>query len=607
MEAASLSALGVIGFAVAVTNMVSRRIKLPPVLVFLVIGAIAGPSVLHLVDPEEIGEVFPVTIEVLVAIIVFEGAFSIDVPYLRRVGSVVRNLLTVGLLITFALGALLAGLLDVLPWRTALLFGALVTVTGPTVISPLVRQVRLNDHVRAVLLGEGVLIDPVGAVFAIVMLDVALSGLEADPFLFVPTRLAGGAIVGIAGAIAVQAVLRINRTPGAAESTLLLLGMSVATFAVSENLIHDSGLAAMAVMGVALAARPIPHAEEVRDFEDDLSQFLVGAIYIMAVATVDLEVIRALWPRGFLVILGLMVVVRPVAVWVSAFRSDLSWRERTYIGMIGPRGVVAAALAAFAGDALGPSESGDTLAALVFLTVFLTVAVQSTYAGVMADLLGVKAMRAMIAGAGAVARRVGTKLANDGYDVTLIDLDRDATERATTEGLEVEAGDATDIRFLESLDVNEVKIAVGATDSDQANLLFCQYLSTASPDAEVYARVSQPGAAESFRAAGIETVSSHEAQSQALIDLIGAPLITQALAPGSGERTTISVPVGSGLHGRRVRDLNLPERVLVLLIQRNGEDLVPHGNSVLARGDRMLLFGRSEPVTEARRQLIAIE
>lgn len=607
MEAAALSALGVIGFAVSVTTMVSRRVRLPPVLLFLVVGAIAGPSVLHLVDPEEIGEIFPVTLEVLVAIIVFEGAFSIDVPYLRRVGSVVRNLLTVGMLITFGLAALLAGLLDVLPWRTALLFGALVTVTGPTVISPLVRQVRLNDHVRAVLLGEGVLIDPLGAVFSIVMLDVALSGLEADPLIFVPKSLIGGAMIGLAGMFAVRGVLRLNREPSPAEATLLLLGMSVATYAVAEELIHDSGLAAMAVMGIALAARPIPHGHEVRAFEDDLSKFLVGAIYILAVATVDLDVVRALWPKGFIVIFGLMVVVRPVAVWVSAFRSDLNWRERTYIGLIGPRGVVAAALAAFAGDALGPEESGDVLAALVFLTVFLTVAVQSTYAGPMADLLGVKAMRAIIAGAGAVARRVGRRLANDGYDVTVVDLDKDAITRARADGLEVQEGDATDVRFLEHLDVDEIKIAIGATDSDQANLLFCQYLSTASPDAEVYARVSQPGAAETFRAAGIQTVSSHEAQSQALIDLIGEPLISQAISPRSGERTTVSVPVGSGLHGRRVRDLALPERVLVLLIQRNGDDLVPHGNSVLARGDRMLLFGRAEPVAEARRQLIAIE
>lgn len=197
----------------------------------------------------------------------------------------------------------------------------------------------------------------------------------------------------------------------------------------------------MAVMGVALAASPIPHGDEVRSFKDDLSKLLVGAVYILAVATVDLELIRDLWPRGFLVILGLMVVVRPIAVWISAYRSDLSWRERTYIGLIGPRGIVAAAIAAFAGDALGPEAGGDVLTALVFLTVFLTVAVQSTYAGRMADLLGVKAMRAIIAGAGSVARRVGRGLADDGYDVTLMDLDRDAIGRARAGATRRERGE----------------------------------------------------------------------------------------------------------------------------------------------------------------------
>jgi len=607
MEAAALTALGVIGLAVAVTNMVARRARLPPVLIFLVAGAVAGPSVLGLVEPDEIGEIFPVTLEVLVAVIVFEGAFSIDVAYLRRVGSVVRNLMTVGLLITFLLGTLLAGALDVLPWRTALLFGALVTVTGPTVIAPLVRQVRLNDHVRAVLLGEGVLIDPVGAVFSIVMIDITLSGLEADPFIFVPTRLVGGALVGLVGVGLVRLVLRINRDPAPSDATLLMIGTSIATFALSEELLHDSGLAAMAVMGVVLAARPVPHSEDIRSFEDDLSKLLIGAIYILAVATVDLDIVRSLWPNGFLVIAGLMVIVRPLAVHVSALGSDLNTRERTYIGLIGPRGVVAAALAAFAGDALGPDEGGPTLTALVFLTVFLTVAVQSTYAGWMADRLGVRAMRAIIAGGGAVARRVGGQLADRGYDVLLIERDADAIARARRDGLDVAEADATDVRSLERLGAGEAKLAVATTDSDQANLLFCQYVSSVNPEAELYARVSQSGAAEAFQAAGIHTVSSFEAQAQALIDLIGAPLITEALAPGSGERSTIVIPVGSGLDGRRIRDLALPERVLVLLVQRNGEDLVPHGNSVLRRGDRMLLFGRTEAVSDARAQLTAIE
>ena len=138
---------------------------------------------LDVFDTRDLGEVLATSLEVLVGLLVFEGAFAIDVRYLRRVGDVVRNLLTVGLVITFLSGTLLAGLLDVLPWRTAFMFGALVSVTGPTVIGPLVCSVRLNDHVRAVLMGEGVLIDPLGAILAVVVLQFVLSGLHADPFL----------------------------------------------------------------------------------------------------------------------------------------------------------------------------------------------------------------------------------------------------------------------------------------------------------------------------------------------------------------------------------------------------------------------------------------
>jgi NhaP-type Na+/H+ or K+/H+ antiporter len=607
MEAAVLSALGAIGFAVAITSMMARRLRLPPVLIFLVMGTVAGPSVLHIVDPVEIGEIFRVSLEVLVAIIVFEGAFSINVSYLRRVGSVVRNLLTVGVLITSALGALLAVGLDVLPWKTALLFGALVTVTGPTVISPLVRRVRLNDHIRAVLMGEGVLVDPIGAIFSIVMLDVALSGVgDIEPFIFVITRLLGGAAIGVVGAGAVLAVLRINRAPSAVESTLLLIGMSVVAFAASENWLSDSGLAAMAVMGVLLAAVKIPHAEQVRSFEDDLSKLLVGALYILAVATVDLDVVRGLWPNGFIVVIGLMVVVRPIAVYVSAFGSDLSFSERSYISLIGPRGVVAAALAAFAGESLGPDQFGETLTALVFLTVFLTVAIQSTYAGVVADLLGVKAMHAIIAGAGAIARRIGLQLTDGGYDVTLVDTNVDSIARSRDAGLEVIEAEATNVRALEEAGASNARLGIAATDSDQANLLFCQYINAASPEAQVYARVTQSGAVDAFRTAGIRTVDTQEALSQAILDLIGAPLLTEALG-GTGERVILALTVGSGLNERLIRDLALEGGVLVLLVERHGDDLVPNGNTLLQRGDRMLLFGRVEAVHQAREQLMAIE
>ena len=429
-----ISALGVIGLSVAITNQLARRLLLPPVLLYLLAGVLAGPSVFGAFDPADLDEVFSTSLEVLVALLVFEGAFSIDVQYVRRVGAVVRNLLTVGLVITFVSGALLAGLLDVLPWRTAFMFGALVTVTGPTVIAPLVRATRLNDHVRAVLLGEGVLIDPLGAILAVVVLQFALSGLHADPFLWVPSRLLGGVGFGLLGVAGVRAVLYLHRTPSAGDMTLLLLGMSLATLALAERALPDAGLTAMATMGVVLAGLHLPHAEQVRSFEDELSRILLAAVYVLPAATLELELVLDLWPEGFVVVLGLMLVVRPLAVAVSARGSDLMRRERMYIAAIAPRGVVAIALAAFAGEALGEELRGPELTALVFLTVALTVGVQSTYAAPLARWLEVRAMRALVAGAGSISRRVGAQLAAGGFDVVLVDPGGDAVAEARGKG-----------------------------------------------------------------------------------------------------------------------------------------------------------------------------
>ena len=388
METAAISALGVIGFAVAVTNQLARRLHVPPILIYLIVGVLAGPSVFSLFAPADLHGIFPLALEVLVGLLVFEGAFVIDVQFLRRVGAVVRNLLTVGLMVTFLTGTLLAGLLDVLPWRTAFMFGALVSVTGPTVIGPLVRSVRLNDHVRAVLLGEGVLIDPLGAILAVVVLQFVLSGVHTEPFLWVPSRLIGGAAFGLLGVLTVRSVLHLNRDPSPTEMTLLLLGVSMGILALSERLLPDAGLTAMATMGVVLAAADLPHRDVVRSFEDELSRILLAAVYVLAAATLDLGLLRALWPNGVLVVIGLMVIVRPLSVALCSLGSDLRLRERLYVAAIAPRGVVAVALAAFAGEALGADLLGPQLTALVFLTVALTVAVQSSYAAPLARLLG---------------------------------------------------------------------------------------------------------------------------------------------------------------------------------------------------------------------------
>ncbi len=607
MESAALAALGVIGFGLALANQVAKRLRIPPILVYLVLGTLAGESVFGIVRPHDLGPLFETALEVLVGLIVFEGAFAIDTDYLRRVGRFVRNLLTLGLLMTWGLVTLAAGGLGVLPWETAALFGALMTVTGPTVIGPLVKRVHLNDHVRAVLIGEGVLIDPLGAILAVVVLEAVVGGLVAvDPLVFIPTRLAAGFAFGLLGAALVRGVVQLNREINATEIQLLLLGMSVALYAVTSLALPQSQLTAMATMGLALAWIKIPHAEAVRSYEDDISLLLIGAIYVLASSTVQLSVVGELWPAGFIVVLLLMVAVRPLVVFACSIGSGLRWQERAYVSAIGPRGVVAASLAAFASTELGEENAGPTLAALVFLTVFMTVAIQSTYADVVARLLGVKAMRALIAGAGALARRVAVQLEAEGYDVLLIDSDEETVMLARAEGLTAEVGDVTDVRLLNRHGAIDAKVALALTNLDHSNLLFTQYLQSVNPEVRLFARVTQPGAVEAFRQTGATVLSEVDTLAAAMAELVGAPTLEHTLVSRVGDRMTVEVLVGPALSGRAIRELGLPQRVLVLLVVRDDGDLVPNGNTLLRTGDRMLLFGRRELVLEARERLVTI-
>ena len=605
METSLLAVLGVVGLAASIVGLAARRLRVPDVLLYLAIGAIAGPGLLDLVNPDELGEFFTVALEVLVALIVFEGAFSIDPDGLRRTGRVVRNLLTLGMAITFVLATLLAGLLGVVPWGTAFVFGALVVVTGPTVIGPLVRRLRLNDRVESVLRAEGVLIDPLGAILAVVVLELVLSGLQADPFLWAPSRLGGGALIGLAGAAAVWQVQRIHREADERDSLLLLLGLAASTFALAEIVLEGSGLTAMAVMGVALGSGPVPHREAITGTQDALSRILVAAVFVLATAAVDLSVVSDLWPRGFIVVAGLMLVVRPLAVWLSARGSDLTRRERLYVGLIGPRGVVAAALAAFAGKELGAEERGPELTALVFLTILLTIAIQSSYAGLLARLLKVEAMRAMVAGAGQVGRRVAAQLVAGGHSVVVIDTDADAVARARAEGLQAEIADCTDAEALGRVGAADVALSVGATDSDQANLLFSQFIRSTGVEAEAHSVVVQPGSLEAFRSAGVHALHRDEAVATAMIEMMGNPAIFDALTRDE-QRLTLEVPVGGSLDGRRVVDLGLPPGVLVVLVERGASELVPRGSTPLQRGDRLLIFGRADAVRGARDALIAL-
>jgi NhaP-type Na+/H+ or K+/H+ antiporter len=369
-----------------------QRTTLPVIVPLLVVGVLLGPDGVGWIDPAVFGDGLRALTAVAVAIIVFEGALLIDSRQLRRMSRSVLGLTTVGAGLTWAGAAWAAHTLLGLPSRLAFLYGALVCVTGPTVVVPLVRRLGLSPSLRTVLEGESVLVDGLGVLLTTAVFSY-LTGSVHGPLggvWQIVTNLGVGALVGL---VQVGALILISRllAPLPADLTRLLTLASVLLgYGVADHLAHESGITAVAIAGLILGQVDMPHDDSVRQFKSDLTLLGVSMLFVLLAATVPLGDVLALGWRGAVVPVVLMLVIRPIAVFWSTIGTGLRWQERVMISWMGPRGVVAASMASLMGLELKAwnIHGGGPIAPLVFLTVIMTVLVQGSTARWVARRLG---------------------------------------------------------------------------------------------------------------------------------------------------------------------------------------------------------------------------
>ena len=268
----ALVGLGVVGIAGAAGRIISRRLPIPLPVILLVVGIALGGDGLNLVEPESFPNIADVAVVAAVALIVFEGGTLLNWGLVRTVAPSVRNIVVGGLLITPIVGMLAAHYLVDFPWRQAALFGALVSVTGPSVITPLLNSVKVNDRLRSTLMGEGVIIDPLGALLTLFLLQLALAESfdPVGPTGWVIERVLTGVVAGVAGSIVVWLIPRIVHRLTGREVSLLVIAVAVAAFALAEGMARDSGLTAMVFMGVAVGNMDVPHRHSLLEFQESV-------------------------------------------------------------------------------------------------------------------------------------------------------------------------------------------------------------------------------------------------------------------------------------------------------------------------------------------------
>lgn len=463
-------------------QVVAEYIKVPSIVFLLMFGILLGRDGLGVLHPQQLGVGLEVIVALSVAVILFEGGLNLELRDLGKVSGSLRNLVTLGTLITLLGGGMAAHWLGEFPWSIAFLYAALVVVTGPTVVSPLLKQVQVDRQVATILEGEGVLIDPVGAILAVVVLDTILNG-DAGPLAVIVgliLRLGIGAAIGAVGGWLLGLILkRANFISEELKNLVVLAGMW-GLFGLAQTIRSESGLMATVVSGLVVGASALPEERLLRRFKGQLTILGVSVLFILLSADLSIASIFALGWGSLFTVLALMFVVRPISITICTWNSGLNWRQKFFLSWVAPRGIVSASVASLFAILLTQRgiNGGDSIKALVFLTIIMTVFFQGLTARWIANWLQLHlhsgVTGAVIIGCNPLSRLIARLFQERGESVVLIDTDPEACQKAEQENLRVFQSSGLDIDVLEEAGLDSMGTFLAMTSNGEVNLVLAQ-------------------------------------------------------------------------------------------------------------------------------------
>jgi len=474
--------LAVIILLGALAQWLGWLMRLPSILLLLFFGFLAGP-IAGVVQPDELfGPLLQPFVAISVAMILFEGGLSLNVAELRRVGGSLLALVTLGALVTWALAAVAAYWLIGLSLDLSVLLGAILTVTGPTVVLPLLQHIRPVGSVNAILKWEGIIIDPIGAVLAVIAFEIVSEGryehAASHAALAAGQTLLIGSALGLMGAAGLAVAIRRFWVPDHLL-TLIAAMVVIGVFAGSNLLQHESGLMAVTVMGIALANQRFVDIRHILAFKENLRVFLLSTVFVLLSARLQLGDLKSVGLGTVAFIVVLILVVRPASVFASTLGSGLAWRERAFLAWMAPRGIVAAAVTSV--FALALEERGLAQARLlppiVFSTIVGTVLVYGLTSGRVARFLGLadsNPQGLLIVGAAYFAREIALAVKSCGVRVLLVDTNRDNIASARMAGLSVHFGSILAEDTLQKIDLAGIGRVLALTSNDEVNTLATQ-------------------------------------------------------------------------------------------------------------------------------------
>ncbi|WP_394175824.1 cation:proton antiporter [Thalassotalea litorea] len=435
--------LGLIGLLGFCCQWLAWRVNLPAILFLLLTGVLIGPT-FHLVDVDALfGDLLFPFISLSVAIILFEGSLTLKLQELKDVGKSVRNMISYGALINATVTTVATHYIIGLSWSLSALFGAIMVVTGPTVIMPMLRSVKPSANVAKALRWEGIVIDPLGALLAVLVFEWIVaqqtSASIAHVFIVFSQTILIGIAMGISAGHCFGLLLRNHLIPDYLQNYAAIAFVGAA-FALSNTLMHESGLLTVTIMGIWLSNMKDVHIRDILNFKETLTIIFVSALFIILAARINFETLAQLGWGAVLILLVMQFIARPLKVFISTMGSSFSLPERTLLAWIGPRGIIAAAVSAAFALRLEELQlqNAELLVPLAFSVIIGTVVIQSATARPLARHLKVSEPDTegyLIIGANTVAITIATALNNAGVKTLLCDTQWENISDARMNGL----------------------------------------------------------------------------------------------------------------------------------------------------------------------------
>jgi NhaP-type Na+/H+ or K+/H+ antiporter len=465
-----------------VAQSLAHHLRIPGIVILLATGVVLGPDVFNLVQPASLKSGLNIMVGFAVAVILFEGGLNLKISRIRRESRTIWQLLTIGALVSAIGGTLAAKVFLGWDWKVSILFGTLVIVTGPTVINPLLRRIRVRNSVGTILEAEGIFLDAIGAIVAVVALEIALSPSGenyTNGILHIFFRIGTGLILGMVGGLMLVNVLRFgNLVPEGLENVFTLSFVILLYFGANE-LQSESGLVAVTAAGLLVGNSKTLADREIKEFKEQLTVMLIGMLFVLLAADVRISDIMSLGMRGVFTVGVLILVIRPLNIAAGTFCSGLKIREKLFLAWVAPRGIVAAAIASLFAielSAIG-NPAANEFRAMVFLVIIVTVILAGLTGDSVAGLLGVKRPSNngwVIIGINEIGLKLAGILKDSGQEVICIDQNPIACRLAEEKNLRVIYGNALEDRSLVRAEIDTRKGVICLTSNEEVNFLFAQ-------------------------------------------------------------------------------------------------------------------------------------